>query len=57
MNRLVLKFGGTSVADIDRIRDLEDPVIYPVVPDAHNRHIADSFALAAGGAPTAEDRA
>ena len=44
-------------ADIDRIRFLDDPVIYPVVPDGHNRHIADSFARAAAGAPAAEAHA
>ena len=34
-------------ADIEAIRDLSEPVIHPVVPDGHNRHIADSFAMAA----------
>lgn len=41
-------------ADIDRIRDLADPISYPIVPDAHNRHIADSFAMAAAGGLTGQ---
>ena len=36
-------------AQIDGIRNLRDPWILPVVPDGHNRHIGDSFAMAGGG--------
>ena len=35
---------------IDRIRDLGEPVIFPVVPDGHADHIRYSFGRAAEGA-------
>lgn len=35
---------------IDRIRDLAEPVIFPVVPGGHNEHIGYSFEMARNGA-------
>lgn len=35
---------------IDRIRDLAEPVIFPVVPGGHNEHIGYSFEMARKGA-------
>lgn len=35
---------------IDAIRDTREPIIFPVVPDAHVDHIRYSFAMAAKGA-------
>lgn len=35
---------------IDAIRDTTDPLIFPVVPDAHAKHIGYSFAMAAADA-------
>ncbi|WP_166906373.1 SDR family NAD(P)-dependent oxidoreductase [Mycobacterium sp. DL440] len=35
---------------IDRIRDVSEPVIFPVVPDGHSEHIRYSFGRAAEGA-------
>jgi NAD(P)-dependent dehydrogenase (short-subunit alcohol dehydrogenase family) len=34
---------------IDRIRDVSEPVIFPVVPDGHSEHIRYSFGRAAQG--------
>ena len=31
---------------LEAIRDATDPVIFPVVPDAHAKHIGYSFAMA-----------
>ncbi|KAA0108660.1 SDR family NAD(P)-dependent oxidoreductase [Mycolicibacterium sp. P1-5] len=33
-------------ARIDQIRDLAEPLVFPVVPDGHNAHIGHSFAMA-----------
>ncbi|WP_197382562.1 SDR family NAD(P)-dependent oxidoreductase [Mycolicibacterium mengxianglii] len=42
-----------SVAEsLDEIRDLSDPVIFPVVPDGHADHIRYSFAMAAQAGAT-----
>lgn len=35
---------------MDRIRDISEPVIFPVVPDGHTEHIRYSFGRAAQGA-------
>jgi NAD(P)-dependent dehydrogenase (short-subunit alcohol dehydrogenase family) len=35
-------------ARIDQIRDLTEPLVFPVVPDGHNAHIGHSFAMARG---------
>ncbi len=35
-------------ARIDEIRDLGEPLVFPVVPDGHNAHIGHSFAMARG---------
>ena len=35
-------------ARIDQIRDLGQPLVFPVVPDGHNAHIGHSFAMARG---------
>lgn len=35
-------------AQIDAIRDLTEPLEFPVVPDGHNAHIGHSFAMARG---------
>ncbi|WP_396928574.1 SDR family NAD(P)-dependent oxidoreductase [Mycolicibacterium sp.] len=35
-------------ARIDQIRDLGEPLVFPVVPDGHNAHIGHSFAMARG---------
>ncbi|MEV0672561.1 SDR family NAD(P)-dependent oxidoreductase [Mycobacterium sp. NPDC050441] len=35
---------------MDRIRDLSEPVVFPVVPDGHAEHIRYSFSRAAEGA-------
>ncbi|MCV7343394.1 SDR family NAD(P)-dependent oxidoreductase [Mycolicibacterium rhodesiae] len=35
-------------AHIDAIRDLTEPLEFPVVPDGHNAHIGHSFAMARG---------
>jgi NAD(P)-dependent dehydrogenase (short-subunit alcohol dehydrogenase family) len=37
-------------ARIDEIRDISDPLVFPVVPDGHNAHIGHSFAMARGTA-------
>lgn len=36
-------------AQIDAIRDLSEPVVFPVVPDGHGDHIKYSFAMAQKG--------
>lgn len=33
---------------IDEIRDLSEPLVFPVVPDGHGAHIGHSFAMARG---------
>lgn len=35
-------------ARIDAIRDLSEPLVFPVVPDGHGAHIGHSFAMAKG---------
>lgn len=35
-------------ARIDSIRDLGEPLVFPVAPDGHSAHIAHSFAMARG---------
>ena len=35
-------------ARIEEIRDISDPLIFPVVPDGHSAHIGHSFAMARG---------
>ncbi len=35
-------------ARIDEIRELGEPLVFPVVPDGHNAHIGHSFAMARG---------
>ncbi len=37
-------------AQIDAIRDMDGPVVFPVVPNGHNEHIGYSFAMASEGA-------
>ncbi len=37
-------------ARIDEIRELGEPMVFPVVPDGHNAHIGHSFAMARGRA-------
>jgi hypothetical protein len=43
-----------SIADVGEhiaaIRDMSEPVAFPVVPDGHNDHIRYSFAMAKRGA-------
>ena len=31
---------------IDAIRDMSEPIVFPVVPDGHNDHIRYSFGMA-----------
>jgi NAD(P)-dependent dehydrogenase (short-subunit alcohol dehydrogenase family) len=35
-------------ARIDEIRDISNPLVFPVVPDGHGAHIGHSFAMAKG---------
>jgi len=35
-------------ARIDEIRDISDPLVFPVVPDGHSAHIGHSFGMARG---------
>jgi NAD(P)-dependent dehydrogenase (short-subunit alcohol dehydrogenase family) len=39
--------------DIDAIRDMTAPMVFPVVPDGHAEHIRYSFEMARAGAPHA----
>ncbi|RDH76519.1 SDR family NAD(P)-dependent oxidoreductase [Mycolicibacterium moriokaense] len=40
---------------LDAIRDASDPLIFPVLPNGHAKHIGFSFAMAGGGAHTDSD--